>query len=212
MSKIGALLTGADVETTISLPYLPQHIQIGNVDDVLPLNGFKVVVDGKEYITLNTAAQVAFFAKFGKGGILGANSEIGNVLTLSNGRIEGVSCEIKLINSGATTPDVFGHSRQLGSAIFQVGTLFINPSSDTTFDNFSLLGFDPTNLDYAQIAFSTWNDKYLTNELGALFLQDNGVASDDGYLASLQAIASNDKQAVTIYTTAAGGITVLIIR
>ena len=139
MSALGALITGAGVQTTFAgQAQCDACIVIGDVDTAIPIQGLSVEIDGKPFINL-TGVQtlIAALAKWKMKAIQGA-AVIGMVLRIATGRIARPTT-YRFTNAGATTPTVYVFSDEDNGIPIEAATSQINASSSQLYAAFSAL-------------------------------------------------------------------------
>jgi len=101
MSRLGILITGAAVETTISLTWVPQSIFYVAGTQLTSL--LVESIDSGTVINLDTAGLNAF----GNAGHVDRVTD-GYLIPLANGYLPNTKCDIVIVNSAAQTPIIFG--------------------------------------------------------------------------------------------------------
>ena len=209
MSRIGILtgVAGSAGATLITKNFVPAYVVIGLIDTDLVITEYSVTIGGVVRQQVTTQVTVQAIAKYLMECLLGADVKIGMVLKLADGFIPDQTLELRLIQTGVTTPIVYGFSDSKGQG-FPVlcGQSTILASSNQDYDNFTALFFPPANFDYAQIVFTDGHsDKLVAAELAALFTFQN-QADADGYLAGQICIDNKEKSigSVTLFTTGGG--------
>lgn len=227
MSLKTALVTGVGVQTVVDDDYVPEHILVGTVDTDLPLTGFSYSIDGHVKSNIIGQALLQAFSKFQMKGLLGADVKVGQLLTIADG---GVRKKFQAVftNAGATTPNIYlNATRNSDGLCVLASTLTIEASSSYKFEKFSGLIFPVANLDSAEITWKEkkgketkeWTNRLTGVELDALFATQN-VTDADGRLIAQTVIdnsnglkgVANPMSRVTLYTTAGGTMTVLVIK
>ena len=128
--KIGTMTTGDTVVTTINLNYVPQYVYW---IAATALKGLKVTVAGDGVITDLGEADIPTVSGIRRFGAV-TNSIY---VPLADGFIPDKVTEIKLTNSAAQTPAVYGHSLQKGSAYITNLKDTVLASSGKTFTDFA---------------------------------------------------------------------------
>lgn len=210
---VDTLVTGAGIDTVINLPYVPEFILVGETDTDLPLTKVSISVGGSDYQNINGQSLIQADSKIDMEGLLGADVKIAQVIAVADGLIPFQTCQVRLTNAGATTPNIYAFSTSMGSRVFSKGTTTIQDNSSDVFDGFQALIFDPTNLDYVQVTWEDGTNQKMTEaELKAVFAVLN-QSDANGELAGLLVLnnALNIFQSVEIYTSG-GALTVLVRR
>jgi hypothetical protein len=208
MAQIGTLTSGAGVTTSISgLSQLEEFLVIGDADTAMPLQGLTVEQNGETLFNCQNQALLGAFAKWLQE-ICGA--VVGLMFKLATGRIKG-STNLRLINSGATTPGIFAFSDSDGGRPVLGGQEVILAGSNTEFTSFDALFITaPANIQQAVVTFSDGFQTIMTPaEIGAYFSLNN-QAEADGYLNGCAVIDNSKKniQSVRLFATGAN-LTVL---
>lgn len=131
--KIGTLTTGAAVQTTINLTYVPQYLCYVAATQ---LTGIKVTVLGDGVITdldqagLNSLSSVR---------MPGRKTNM-TMLPIADGIITGKNVEIIFTNSAAQTPDIQAINLQKGSRYITNLRQLVLQNSGTVFSKFQFLG------------------------------------------------------------------------
>jgi hypothetical protein len=202
MAQIGTLTTGAGAVTSFNgLSQLDEFLLIGDADTANPLQGLTVEVNGETLINIQVQALITAFAKWL---MEMTGSTVGVLLKLATGRIKG-NTNIRLINSGATTPAVYAFSDSDGGLPFISATEVILAGAFSDFRNFSALMISaPANLQSAIVEFE---DGYTTSmtavELGAYFTIENN-AEADGYLGGVLVVDNRNARIKSIRLFATG--------
>ncbi len=216
MSQIGTLVGGAGNPTLINLDYVPSYLQIGEIDADLPIDQFSIEIASVPTINVNNQAAIQAFSKYLNECLLGADVKISQVLKICGGNLSGVKCSIRLRNAGATTPNIYAFSTRNGSPAEAVkfGQEVVQAQSRQRFAGFTALFFDATNLDRAEVQFSSgYTDTLSDVELRSLFAMGNQCDAN-GQLAGLTVIDNKDRliNSVTLYATNGGNVVVYPFR
>lgn len=217
MSLIGVLTTGSGIPTVINLSYTPQFIQVGEVDEDLPLSSISIQVEGRDAINIPSAALAIAFSKWQMESLLGADVKVAQIIKIATGRI-GKNSLITLVNAGATTPNIYAYSLSRGQRILSVGTFQVNQDSNYTVKNFKGLFLDPTNLDYVELTFvdgtKRFREKFLEAELRTLFAMTNqGDANANlGTLVCIDNAAMRGRGVIDSATLFATGGNITVLR
>ena len=206
--KVATLTTGDDVETIINQPFVPEYILIGTIDTDLPLTKLDITIEGENKQQISEQSLIQAISKIDMGRILGADVKVGQLIRVADGYVGGVNIQVRLTNADATTPDIYFFSTKSGSRAAVAGMVTIQDLSSQLFSGFSKLFFDPANLDYAQVDFTTHTEKMSAAELAGMFTMMN-VTDADGKLAGILAIENIENiTGVTLYANG-GSISVL---
>jgi hypothetical protein len=210
MAQIGTLATGAGTVTSIAgLSQLDEFLVIGDVDTANVLQGLTIEQNGEAMFNCQNQALLGAFAKWLQES---AASVVGLMFKLATGRIKG-STNIRLVNSGATTPGIFAFSDSDGGRPILGAQEVVLAGAASEFTNFDALFITaPANLQQAVVTFSDGFQTVMTPaELGAYFNLTN-QAEADGYLNGCVAIDNSKKniQSVRLFATGAN-LTVLKI-
>jgi hypothetical protein len=203
MAQIGTLASGAGVVTSFNgLSQLDEFMLIGDVDTTNPLQGLTVEVNGETLINIQNQALITAFSKWLMETV---GSVVGLLLKFSTGRIKG-NTNIRLVNSGATTPAIFAFSDSDGGRPFLVATEVILPGSYSDYSGFSALFLSaPANVQQAVVTFADGFQTIMTAvELAAYFSITN-QSETDGFLGGVVVIdnSAGNIQSVRIFATGA---------
>jgi hypothetical protein len=210
MAQIGTLASGAGTVTSIAgLSQLDEFLVIGDVDTANPLQGLTIEQNGEAMFNCQNQLLLGAFAKWLQES---ASGPVGGMFKLATGRIKG-STNIRLVNSGATTPGIFAFSDTDGGRPILGAQEVVLSGAASEFTNFDALFITaPTNLQQAVVTFSDGFQTVMTPaELGAYFNLNN-QSDVDGYLNGCVAIDNSKKniQSVRLFATGAN-LTVLKI-
>lgn len=212
MSLLGALVTGAGVQTSFTgQSQLEQFYLIGDVDTTNPLQAFQVEVGGQAFITIPSAALVTAFMKWQ---MQDAGTVVGLLFKTGTGKVP-VTTNVRFTNAGATTPNIYAFSAQDNGVPFSVAPVSVNSSSYLDFDKFSALFIEtPANVADVEITFSDGSRATMTPvEVDALFSLQNQSESN-GRLGTVSVIDNRDQkiQRVRVNTNSSGACVVLKIK
>lgn len=211
MSQIGNLVTGAGIATVLpGLTQLEAYLLIGDVDTANPLQGIQVEVDGVTTININSAASL--ISAFAKWQMEIAGSVVGNMLKLATGCVKKPTT-IRLVNSGATTPVIYGFSDADNGAPILAATSTINPSSSQDFAKFSALFIGtPANVSSVEVIFADGRKSTMTMPEVDAYFAFKSQSEADGRLAGISVINNSDQSitAVRINTSSAAGGTAVL--
>jgi hypothetical protein len=208
MAQIGTLASGAGAITSIAgLSQLDEFLLIGDVDTTNPIQGLTIEQNGETLFNCQNQALLGAFAKWLQESAAGP---VGGMFKLATGRIKG-STNIRLINSGTTTPGIFAFSDSDGGRPVLGGQEVVLAGSASEFTNFDALFITaPANLQQAVVNFTDGFQTVMTPaELGAYFNLNN-QSDADGYLNGCVVIDNSQKNinSVRLFATGAN-ITVL---
>jgi len=212
MSLLGALITGAGVQTTFSgQSQMDNYIVIGDADTSNPLQGLSVEVDGTPFISIANAANLlgAFF----KWQMEVVGSVIGLMFKVGTGSIKR-NTTYRFTNAGATTPNIYVFSDAPAGVPFIATTKQINISSYEDFNKFSALFLTlPASVSSLEIVFRNGHKATMTIEEANALFSLNNQAEADGLLNAVSVINNSD-QAITSVRVFAGAtaVTVLIVK
>lgn len=212
MSRIGALTTGAGIESIFNLSYVPEFILVGTTDTDLPLTRVSVSVAGEDFQNINGQSLAQADSKINMEGILGADVKVGQLYQVADGLLPGQTCQIRLTNAGATAPDIYAFSTSKGTKVLSKGTVTVKNNDHEMFSNFQALVFDPSNLDYAQVTWADGtNEKMSGPELNAVFSFLN-TSDADGDLAGLLVLNNSLGIFLNVDVYADGGDIAVLVR
>lgn len=210
-SLLGALITGAGVQTTFAgQAQCEQLIVVGDVDTANPLQGLSVEVDGNTIINIQSAALITAFMKW-QMEVVGA--VVGLAIKISTGMINR-STTYRFTNAGATTPNIYVSSEAPNGIPILAATKFVNPLGFEDFSKFSALFITlPANVGQVEVVYNSGHKATLTiQEVDAWFALNN-QAEADGRLGGVSVIDNTDKRIKSVRITAAAtGVTVLIAK
>lgn len=210
MSQIGSLT--ASNPTTFRLSYVPEFILIDAVDSDLVVDSISVSVQGGNPQNITDQTVIQAMSKYLMAGILGADVKAGQIIKIADGQIDlptGQQFTVVLGNAGATTPDVYAFSNNIGSRVFEKQQNSINANANSVLAGMDVLFFENTNFSKATINYQdghTESDLGL-NEIAALnVLNPNTRATDaDGKLAGVNVIDFNGLGIASVQLFAGSG-------
>lgn len=212
MSKIGALTTGAGVETVFSgQSQCEEYILLGDIDTANPLSGISVEIDGTPYINIkNSEPLVGAFFKWMSSTVAGT---IGLLFKVATGKINK-NTTYRLTNNGVTTPDVKIFSDSRNGVPYIATTKGINISSFEDFKKFSALMLTlSSSVSSVEIEFTDGHKATLSiEEVDALFALKY-PSEANGRLNTCSVIDNRDQsiEAVRVFAGAVA-VTVLIVK
>jgi hypothetical protein len=212
MSNLGALITGAGVQTTFAgQAQADEYIVIGDVDTANPLQGITVEVDGTPFINIQAnAALIGAFAKWQQEFV---GTVVGLMWKVATGMI-GRNTTYRFTNNGATTPVVKVFSDSRNGVPIVATTKQINVSSFEDFTKFSALFLSlPASVSSVEIVFLDGHKATMTiEEVDALFSLKN-QSEADGRLNAVSVIDNTDQSIKSVRIFAGGtAVTVLIAK
>jgi hypothetical protein len=190
MAQIGTLASGNGTITNIAgLSQLDEFILVGDVDTANPLQGLTVEVNGDTLVNIQNQNLVTAFAKWM---MELAGSAVGLMLKVATGRIKG-STNLRLVNTGATTPSIFSFSDSDGGAPIFANTESILAGSYKDFEGFTaLIMHSPANVGQCTAFFSNGFSSNMTAaEIAAYFALEN-QSEADGYLGGCLVVDNRD--------------------
>lgn len=212
MAIIGSL--AASTTTTITQSFVPELVVIATVDQANPISNLTVTIGGTVYQSLSAQARITAAMKYLVQGLLGADVKIGSILKIADGFLPTETLQLTATNADASVYTVYGFSTGRGSKKVMAGETTIQASSYETFEQFTSLLLDATNLNRVDIMFEDGHtDPFSAAELQALFVMRN-TSDADGDLGSLICIDNrfgNILQA-KIFTTSGGSMTVAVLN
>ena len=216
MSQQSTMIANDNAVTTIDRSYTPQYVLIGAVDTDNPVKKLEVSIGGNDFQNLTGQTAVQAFSKLNMQGLLGADVKVGQVFRIANGFNGYQTSQIRLTNSGITTPAVYYFSMRKADGKnvpfepVMAGQETIQETDSKVFQGtgFTHLIFDATNLDYVNIDYvDGHSEKMSSAELCARFAMLE-VSDADGKLAGLQVIENYGDIAELSIWTSGGSITV----
>jgi hypothetical protein len=173
MSSIGTLPAASTA--TFDLSYLPQFVQIGDVQSGASINQMTIVARGKTLVQLTDATQIRAIQTIENnlcGDTTGAQPvPLGTRFFLADGRIEGQST-LTFANGGMSSFNVYANSLNK-SAANMARSISVSPvvaNGNAIFADFDLLLFDPSFVDTVQVTYENgWSEKLSPEELDGLF-------------------------------------------
>jgi hypothetical protein len=212
MSQASTLITGAGVNTIIGPnSQLESNIVIGDVDTAMPLQGLKVVVDGKTKIDIQGSQPlVSTFAKFAQ---LITGTVIGMVLKIATGRIYKTST-VTLTNNGATVPAIFTYSDSSNGVPLEAVTQGINPLSNETFKDFSGLFITPAaNVASFDVVFDDGTSQNMSViEADAMFSQTSQTEVNGRLDALVTGFDNRSRNISAVKVNATTAVTVMLVK
>lgn len=212
-SLLGALITGAGVQTTFSgQSQCDEFIIIGDVDTANALQGLTVEIDGSPYINI-AAGNAALVGAFMKWQQQFSATVVGLMFKVATGMIKR-NTTYRFINNGATTPNIFVFSDSRDGVPIIATTKTINISSFEDFNKFSALFLTlPANVASVEMNFIDGHKATMTiGEVDGYFAL-NHPSEADGRLNAVSVI-DNTKQNIKSVRIFAGAtaVTVLIAK
>jgi hypothetical protein len=211
MAQIGTLASGAGTVTNISgLSQLDEFILIGDVDTTNPLQGLTVEVNGDTLINIQNQNLITGFAKWM---MEFSGSVVGLMLKVATGRIKG-STNIRLVNTGATTPAIFSFSDSDGGVPIFANTETILAGSYKDYEKFTaLIMHSPANVGQCTAFFANGFSSNMTAaEIAGYFALEN-QSEVDGYLAGCLVVDNRDGRLKGFRVNAVtANLNVLVIR
>lgn len=192
--QIGTLTTGAAVDTTINLNYLPGFI---SYIAATQLSALKVTVEGDGVICDIDDVGLSGLASIRRYGQVTNEYQI----PVADGFIPNKVTELVFTNSAAQTPAIYGWSTRNGTSYFVSRRQKVLANSTVNFPNFSYLTIDtPVAADIITVTFrnglvqkfsyielKTWIGMY--SYITGSYVVDNM----NGLIANLQYIPSTDR-------------------
>lgn len=166
MSQIGTLT--ANATTTFNLQFVPEFLVIGDVSGINI--ALETVIKGKTRIIAPNPTLFRGLSQVGMAGLLSIQ-EVSKVYQISNGGKGNETCQIKITNATATTPDVYAVSTGPNDGtVIAVSTSQVDANSNQEYKVFDKLAVDITNpLRNIQIKFANgWEDSFTVEEVNAL--------------------------------------------
>jgi hypothetical protein len=210
MAQIGTLASGAGVQTNITgQAMLEGNLLIGSVGLANPLQSLQIEIDGVTFINIQTQALISAFAKWQSSFV---NNGVGSLIKISTGRIP-LRSNIRLTNSGATTPAIFNFSDNANGVPLQATTVSINAVSYQDFNNFSALFIQtPANVGTVEITFKDGHRDTLTMaEVDSYFAQSFSTDAD-GRLATVSVIDNSNQNVSSVRINATTAVNVLQVK
>lgn len=130
--KLGTLTTGAGVETTIRLNFVPQYLYFVAATG---LTSLRVSVAGDGTILDLDTAGIAGVSGIRRYGAV-ANSYL---IPIANGLIQNKVTDIVIVNSASQTPDIYGFAMAQGDTYIVSQRQTVLASSGATFQKFAHL-------------------------------------------------------------------------
>ena len=197
--KIGTLTTGAAVQTTINLNYVPQYLYYVATTQ---LTGIKVTVEGDGTILDLDADGLSAVSGIRRFGAV-ADSYL---IPLADGLVKNKVTEIVFTNSAAQTPDVYAFSLQNARAYITSFRQLVLANSQQDVMDFAYLGIKSgTANDIYQVEFANGLVQRfnLTEFKGWVTLYSNEVDADviDNVEQNIRTVQVNPDTDRTIYVT-----------
>jgi hypothetical protein len=209
LSQIGTLAGGAGVVTTLTQNNVYQFIQVGLIDADVPVRQFNVTIEGEDTINVVGVTFVQAFAKLVTAGLLGADVKKAMILPVADGSAENARVQYRLTNDGATTPVIYGYGTAQFNAPVMAGMESIVALSNATFNEFTFLILDQTNIDKAIVTFLDGHtDEFTVTELAGLTCLSENILDADGLIAGRLIIDGQICSSIKIYATAGGNVQV----
>jgi hypothetical protein len=219
MALIGSF--PASASAVFNLDFLPEKFLVGVVGSAnQALSNFSVVTSGVQLMSITNVDRLTALAKYDSGAILqdpnpvasAANNQTAAYLRLATGRINKATT-ITGTNSVAAIREVYAASTNISNIARRAVEQSINPSANSTFDNFEALIFDATHILRAQITFANgYSDEYTVPELAALY-SNYHVSDEAGLLQGLVCIDADSGAGLisqVVLFNGAGGSTVVL--
>lgn len=193
MSLIGSF--PASASNVFNLDFLPEYFLVGSASATnQSLSSLSVVTSGQQLMSVTSVDRITALSKFDSGAILSdptlpgiSVSTTASYIRLSTGRINKATT-ITGTNAAATIQSVYAASTNISNVARRAVEQSINPSANSTFDNFEALIFDGANVLRAQITFANgYSDEYTVAELQALYAKHH-VSDQFGTLEGLTCI------------------------
>lgn len=212
MSNLGALITGAAVQTTFAgQSGCDEYIVIGDVGTAIPLTGIQVEVDGTPFINIQNSQPLV--QSFSKWLMEFSGTLVSNMFKVATGRIAR-NTTYRFTNAGATTPQVRVFSDSSNGIPYMATTKQINISSFEDFEKFSALMLTlPASVSSVEIVFMDGHKATMTiEEVNGLFALKN--QSEAGGLLAACSVIDNTDQSIKSVRVFAGAtaVTVLIVK
>ena len=206
--QIGSLTTGAGVATTFNREYVPAFIGIGAVNTDNPLQEFSITVAGTVVQQVTTQGHIQAMAKLLGESLLGADVKVGMVMKIAGDFIANQNCQIRLVNSGVTTPAVFAFAEgKTNASPVLAGQVTIQDADNQRFNgaDFDYLIVPDTNLNYANYEFADGHTERLEPEEIDMLFNLYNQCDADGRLAGMHIVDNRrgNIKGVTIF--ASGG-------
>lgn len=173
MPQIGSLVSAGTASFESS--YLPQYLQIGQVDNNDTIGAINIKAFGESLINLNDPSQIDALLKLEQNILAaGANTALGKQLLLSNGRVNGASTIINITNGGPTTTAVYensgGFAPTKATLLRNVDTLPVVANGNQDVTNFDCIFMFPGNVTQVQVTFANgFEETMTTDELAGLY-------------------------------------------
>lgn len=212
MGKIGTLITGAGVVTTLpGQESCDQYLLIGDVDTAMPLSGLNVEVGGDSVINIvGSQPLVSAFAKYM---MQFCGTIVGLLLKVATGVISRKTT-FRLTNNGVTVPDIFAFSERGNGSPVRAISSGINALSNQVFADFKCLLITPSaNLGNLDFVFSDGTPITMTSaEADALFALKNPTEANGKLDAVVTGIDNRNGSIKSVRVNATTAVTVLVIN
>jgi len=212
MSLLGALITGAGVQTTFAgQAQCEQYILLGDVDTAFMLRGLSVEIDGSPFINIqNSLPLMSAFSQWQMENVGGAP---GFLLKIATGVIP-TNTTYRFTNDGATTPNIFIFSDAKDGVPIIATTKGINANSFEDFNKFSALFITvPADITSIEIVWADGHKTTLGIEEAAAYFAFSNQTDANGFLTAVLVIDNTDQmiKSVRIFADPTGA-TVLIVK
>jgi hypothetical protein len=190
MAQIGVLSSGNGTVTNIAgLSQLDEFILIGDVDTSNPLQGLTVEVNGDTLINVQNQNLITGFSKWM---MEISGTVVGLMLKVATGRIKG-STNIRLVNTGATTPAIFSFSDSDNGVPVYANSETILAGSYKDFENFTaLIMHSPSNVGQCTAFFANgFSSNMAAAEIAGYFALEN-QSEVDGLLGGCLVVDNRD--------------------
>lgn len=173
MPQIGSLVSAGTASFESS--YLPQYLQIGQVNNSDTIGALNIKAFGESLINLNDSAQIDALLKLEQNILAaGTNTALGKQLLLSNGRVNGASTIINISNGGTSTTAVYENSGGFAPAqatfLRKVDTLPVVANGNQDVSGFDCIFMLPANVTQVQVTFANgFEETMTTDELAGLY-------------------------------------------
>lgn len=216
MAQIGVLLTGVGVATVLAAQsQCESFLLIGDVGTPPPLDGLSVEVDGIPFIQINDNDLITAFAQWQQEVDAGA-AQLGYMFKIATGKVQK-NTTIRLVNAGATTPNIYAFSDAGVGVPMQATTKTTNANSYDVFEKFSALMIkghanistlevvwaDGSKATVSVAEMAAYNNLFYNSDTDG-FLQGNIVLLIDNTKGQIKSVQAN--------TNAGGTITTLVVK
>jgi len=212
MSLLGALTTGAGVQTTFpGQAQCESYILIGDVDTAFMLRGLSIEIDGSPFINIaNSLPLMSAFAQWQQENVAGAP---GFLLKVATGMIP-TNTTYRFTNDGATTPNIFVFSDAAGGVPIIATTKGINASSYEDFNKFSALFITvPADITSLEVVWADDHKSTIGIEEAAAYFSMSNQTDANGLLTAVLVLDNTEQniKSVRIFADPTGA-TVLIAK